>query len=69
MKCPSVMQKSTWKGSQGISVASEVGVIGVADGKGVGGESVFVGMTFVFTTMGVSVRSMFVQATRINNKK
>src|SRR3990172_8516846 len=60
------MQKSMRNGSHGISVAWRVAVI---DGTGVGGNGVLVGITFVFTTTGVTVASIFVQDARINNRK
>jgi len=63
MKCPSVMQKSTLNGSHGVSI------VDVIEGKGVGGNDVLVGMTFVFTTTGVSVTSTFAQDTRINGRR
>jgi hypothetical protein len=57
------MQKSTRKGSQGISA------VGVNDGIGVGGSVVFVGMTFGFTVTGVAVTSIFVQDTKNKNRR
>ena len=58
-----MMQKSTLDGSHGISA------VGVIVGKEAGDNNVFVGMTFVLTTTGVSATLTLAQDTRAKNKR